>query len=501
MSEHDQPLNVPNALPLGYRFNEFEIKEVIGGGGFGIVYRAWDHQLERDIAIKEFMPASLAVRSDDLNLVLRSERFSKTFHAGLNSFIQEARLLARFNHPNLLHVLRFWVQNDTAYMGTVFYSGTTLSNFSERNPQSVNETWIRRMLPPLLGAIKTIHEAGYLHRDISLDNVQIQSSGEPILLDFGSARKTIGNLSDESETMLRPGYAPIEQYSDNDESEQGAWTDIYALGAVLHTLITGAPPPVSVVRSIEDNYQPLVQRRMAGYSTALLSAVDRALALKPEDRPQSIDDFAALMALPEREPEPLLSAKISGPGTMLVPIEEEEEVIKPASKLKTLLGHRFALPGLVAAGVLVGLGAGLLMSRGNEQTPPAETAQNSAPAVTVAPVNQPVAAPPTQADASPDTVASTPAQTSEPAQTAAREPDPQPAPPPAPVAQVYIRLQQGERVQVNGQPQALVPAVNGFATLQLAPGNYTFAISGQSGTREQTLNISEEGVWLLDPHS
>ena len=180
---------------------------------------------------------------------------------------------------------------------------------------------------------------------------------------------------------------------------------------------------------------------------------------------------------------------------------EEEEVIKPASKLKTLLGHRFALPGLVAAGVLVGLGAGLLMSRGNEQSPPDEMAQNSAPSAAVAPVNQPVAAPPTQTEAPPDTVASTPAQTSEPAQTAAREPDPQPAPPPAPVAQVYIRLQQGERVQVNGQPQALVPAVNGFATLQLAPGNYTFAISGQSGTREQTLNISEEGVWLLDPHS
>ncbi|TPV38592.1 serine/threonine protein kinase [Pantoea deleyi] len=500
MSEHDQPLNVPNALPLGYRFNEFEIKEVIGGGGFGIVYRAWDHQLERDIAIKEFMPASLAVRSDDLNLVLRSERFSKTFHAGLNSFIQEARLLARFNHPNLLHVLRFWVQNDTAYMGTVFYSGTTLSSFRERNPQSVNETWIRRLLPPLLGAIKTIHEAGYLHRDISLDNIQIQSSGEPILLDFGSARKTIGNLSDESETMLRPGYAPIEQYSDNDESEQGAWTDIYALGAVLHTLITGAPPPVSVVRSIEDNYQPLVQRRLAGYSASLLSAVDRALALKPEDRPQSIDDFAALMALPEREPEPLLSARISGPGTMLVPVEEEV-VSKPDSPLKTLLGHRFALPGLVAAGVLVGLCAGLLMSGGHQATPPAETAQNDAPAATTTPASSAVTAPPTQTDEPAETVASTPVQRAETTPTATPEPEPQPAPPAAPVAQVYIRLQQGERVQVNGQPQALVPAVNGFATLQLPPGSYTFAISGQNGTRQQTLTISEEGVWLLDPHS
>ncbi|MHB2092827.1 serine/threonine protein kinase [Pantoea dispersa] len=488
MSEHDNPLNVPNALPVGYRFNEFEIKEVIGGGGFGIVYRAWDHQLERDIAIKEFMPASLAVRSDDLNLVLRSERFSKTFHAGLNSFIQEARLLARFNHPNLLHVLRFWVQNDTAYMGTVFYSGTTLSNLRERNPQLVDEAWIRRLLPPLLGAIKTIHDAGYLHRDISLDNIQIQSSGEPVLLDFGSARKTIGNLSDESETMLRPGYAPIEQYSDNDESEQGAWTDIYALGAVLHTLITGAPPPVSVVRSIEDNYQPLAARRLPGYSQALLTAVDRALALKPEDRPQDIDAFAGLMALPEREPEPLLSAKISGPGTMLVPVEEANEA-ETLSPVKSLLRHRFALPGLVAAGVLVGLCVGLVMSGGDEPAAPAETVQNSAPA------------------ADPAVSPSAPSASSAPAATAAvtpekpREAEPQPAPPPEPVAQVYIKLQQGERVQVNGKPQALVPAANGFAALQLAPGNYTFAISGQGGTREQTLTISEEGVWLLDPHS
>ncbi|MBK0091576.1 serine/threonine-protein kinase [Erwinia sp. S59] len=480
MSEHDNHLNVPNALPLGYRFNEFEIKEVIGGGGFGIVYRAWDHQLERDIAIKEFMPASLAVRSDGLNLVLRSERFSKTFHAGLNSFIQEARLLARFNHPNLLHVLRFWVQNDTAYMGTAFYSGTTLSNVRVRNPQQIDEAWIRRLLPPLLGAIKTIHDAGYLHRDISLDNIQILSNGEPVLLDFGSARKTIGNLSDESETMLRPGFAPIEQYSDNDESEQGAWTDIYALGAVLHMLITGAPPPVSVVRSIEDNYQPLVQRRPAGYSTALLSAIDKALALKAEDRPQNIDAFAELMALPERESEPLLAAKISGPGTMLVPLEEVEAEA-PLSPAKRILQHRFALPGLVAAGVLVGLGVGVLMAGDGDDVP--AQAQNT-------PVAQSATPPPMMAE---KPVAHAEVQTA--------QANVEPAPPPAPVAQVYIRLQPGEHVQVNGKQQAVVPAANGFAALQLAPGNYTFSINSHNGAREQTLTISAEGVWLLDPHS
>lgn len=221
MTDNDNNRTVPNALPVGYRFNEFEIKEVIGGGGFGIVYRAWDHQLERTIAIKEFMPSSLAVRGEDMTLVLRSERFGKAFSAGLNSFIQEARLLARFNHPNLLHVLRFWVQNDTAYMGTLFYSGTTLSRLREEKPELINEAWIRRMLPMLFGAIKTIHDEGYLHRDISLDNIQIQDNGLPVLLDFGSARRTIGNLSDETETMLRPGFAPIEQYTDDNESEQG----------------------------------------------------------------------------------------------------------------------------------------------------------------------------------------------------------------------------------------------------------------------------------------
>ena len=177
MTDNDNNRTVPNALPVGYRFNEFEIKEVIGGGGFGIVYRAWDHQLERTIAIKEFMPSSLAVRGEDMTLVLRSERFGKAFSAGLNSFIQEARLLARFNHPNLLHVLRFWVQNDTAYMGTLFYSGTTLSRLREEKPELINEAWIRRMLPMLFGAIKTIHDEGYLHRDISLDNIQIQDNG------------------------------------------------------------------------------------------------------------------------------------------------------------------------------------------------------------------------------------------------------------------------------------------------------------------------------------
>ncbi|ADP10140.1 Serine/threonine protein kinase [Erwinia sp. Ejp617] len=471
MSQQDNSQAMPNALPVGYRFNEFEIEQVIGGGGFGIVYRARDHQLERTIAIKEFMPASLAVRNDDLTLVLRSEHFSKTFHAGLNSFIQEARLLARFTHPNLLHVLRFWVQNDTAYMGTAFYSGTTLSRLQQQRPEIINEAWIRKLLPPLFGAINTIHREGYLHRDISLDNIQIQDNGAPVLLDFGSARKAIGNLSDETETMLKPGFAPIEQYSDDNESEQGTWTDIYALGAVLHTLIVGSPPPVSVVRSIEDNYQPLAQRRPAGYSLPLLTAIDRALALQAEDRPQTVDQLAALMELKESDLDAIHEVKVDGPGTMLVAVEDEEPAPTVANKLQ-----RFKLPGMIAAGVLVGIGVGALLNSGGDDVQP-QTSQ--------APVAQPA----------PQVASSAPAAAQQPA---AQEPV---APPPEPVAQVWLQLARGDQVEINGKAEALMPSPNGFATLQLPPGEYQFRISNGRQTRSQTITIEHEGAWLLNPQS
>ncbi|PTA91782.1 serine/threonine protein kinase [Kosakonia sp. H7A] len=476
MTDHDNNRSVPNALPPGYRFNEFEIKEVIGGGGFGIVYRAWDHQLERTIAIKEFMPSSLAVRNDDMTLVLRSERFSKAFTAGLNSFIQEARLLARFNHPNLLHVLRFWVQNDTAYMGTVFYSGTTLSRLREKNPTLINEAWIRRMLPMLLGAIKTIHDEGYLHRDISLDNIQIQDNGLPVLLDFGSARRSIGSVSDETETMLRPGYAPIEQYTDDNESEQGPWTDIYALGAVLHTLIIGSPPPVSVVRSIQDTYMPLVQRNLPGYTPSLLQAVDRALALKMEDRPQTVDEFAALIEMPVAGLGDVMSVK--QPGTMLVPVEEADE--KPAAPG----WQRYKLPGLVAAGVIVGIIAGAMLFGGSSA--PEDAAQTAS----VTPEEQP--AQPVQQPAREAPAVQTP-----PAQTAAQSAESVVSQ--TPVAQLFVRMKEGEKLSLNGEAQSVSPATNGFASLKLQPGRYEVLLQGNGQSRSQTITIAKPGTWLINP--
>lgn len=473
MSANENPKTVPNALPDGYRFNEFEIKEVIGGGGFGIVYRAWDHQLERTIAIKEYMPVSLAVRAADLTLELRGERFQKLFNAGLNSFIQEARLLARFNHPGLLHVLRFWEQNGTAYMGTLYYSGMTLKEWQLTSPESISEAWIRRLLPPLLGAISTIHQAGYLHRDISLDNIQIQENQLPVLLDFGSARKEIGNLSDETEIMLKPGFAPIEQYSEEGEVEQGPWTDIYALGAVLHSLITHNPPPVSVVRCIEDNYQPLVERQPEGYSLPLLHAIDCALAMKPGDRPQTIDAFAALIDLPVSDVEAVVNS-FPVPGEP--PAARVEEPVEAAPPVVMAMNHAAASaepvtprttrrlsPALLALAAVAVLASGAAVWLANRHSAAPEAADSSA-AITQAPASAPSA-----------------------------------AAVPAALATVYLKLESGESVVLNGQPVEVKPGSSGFAALNLAAGQYKIDIHNGSVTHSQSLTIDKPGTWLINP--
>jgi tRNA A-37 threonylcarbamoyl transferase component Bud32 len=461
--------HTPNALPAGYRFNEFEIKEVIGGGGFGIVYRAWDHQLERTIAIKEYMPVSLAVRAADLSLELRGERFQKLFNAGRNSFIQEARLLARFNHPGLLHVLRFWEENGTAYMGTLYYSGMTLKEWQITSPESISEAWIRRLLPPLFGAINTIHAAGYLHRDISLDNIQIQENQLPVLLDFGSARKEIGNLSDETEIMLKPGFAPIEQYSEEGEVEQGPWTDIYALGAVLHNLITGHAPPVSVVRCIEDNYQPLVERKPEGYSLPLLHAIDCALEMKPADRPQSIDAFASLIDLPVSDVEALVTtfpvateAAISAepvavPEPQVLAVNHAAAAIEPVTPRNV----RRLSPALVAVAAIAILAVVVVVWKANRH--------NEAPPVAAAP--------------------SAPAPVAE-HHVAGLTPA---------MATVYLRLQAGENIVLNGEAQDVKPASSGFASLNLAAGNYRIEVHNGSQVLSQSLTIDKPGTWLINP--
>ena len=250
-----------NALPPGTRLDEFEIIGLIGEGGFGIVYLAHDHALQRRVALKEYLPASLAARTGRLTVTVLSEQDATTFQQGMQSFVNEARLLAQFDHPSLVKVYRFWEANGTAYMVMPYYEGPTLREALRELKTPPDEYSLKRLLSDLLDALSVLHAARCVHRDIAPDNILVLAGGRPLLLDFGAARRVIGDRGQALTVILKPGYAPVEQYADAGTMEQGPWTDLYALAAVAYLAITGEPPPASVARMISDPLRPFARSR------------------------------------------------------------------------------------------------------------------------------------------------------------------------------------------------------------------------------------------------
>jgi serine/threonine protein kinase len=288
-------------LPVGVHLRHFEITGHLGEGGFGIVYIARDHHLQRTVAIKEYMPSSLAWRLGDNTIAPISEQHRATFEAGLNSFRKEARLLAHFDHPGLVKVYEYWDANGTAYMVTPFYEGTTLKQYRRDLAAPPTEEWLKKLLQLLMGALQAMHSEHCMHRDISPDNILIRPNGVPVLLDFGAARRVINNMAQALTVILKPGYAPVEQYAQSSTNEQGAWTDVYALAAVVYFAVTGKPPIPSVARVISDTMLPLSKIAAGQYSDSFLAGLDKALSVRPEQRPQSMHELAAVLGLDDSE--------------------------------------------------------------------------------------------------------------------------------------------------------------------------------------------------------
>ncbi|WP_244830369.1 serine/threonine-protein kinase [Caballeronia sp. TF1N1] len=288
-----------NILPPGTRLGEFEIVELIGEGGFGIVYLAFDTSLDRHVALKEYMPSALASRIGATQVQVKSERYEHMFRAGLKSFINdEARLLARFDHQSLVKVYRFWEANGTAYMVMPYYKGTTLKDTLRALKKPPDEAWLRALLTPLVDALAVLHASDCFHRDIAPDNIiLLDESQRPVLLDFGAARRVIGDMTQALTVILKPGYAPIEQYAEVPSLRQGPWTDHYALAAMVYFAIAGKTPPPAVGRMVSDSYQPLAKLAAGRYSERFLKAIDHALAVQPSNRPQTDRQFAAELGI------------------------------------------------------------------------------------------------------------------------------------------------------------------------------------------------------------
>jgi serine/threonine protein kinase len=279
------------ALPPGLQLHEYRIERVLGQGGFGITYLATDANLSAEVAIKEYLPEEIAFRASDRSVSPNASQHRNRYQEGLEAFLAEARTLASFRHPNIVRVARFFEAHHTAYMVLEYERGRSFRAWWQEQMaqgQAQGERLLVQKLQPLLDGLSVVHGAGFLHRDIKPDNIQVRDEdGRLVLLDFGSASQTL-TLADQDAVVVTPGYAPPEQYG---LGEQGVWTDIYALGATLYWAVAGSKPPDAEARAAGTPLRPAVDVGQGRYGQSFLQAIDWALQMDPAQRPRTVDQW------------------------------------------------------------------------------------------------------------------------------------------------------------------------------------------------------------------
>ncbi len=322
-SENDQ------ALPLGTRLGDYRLDAIIGHGGFGITYRAFDTQLAKFVAIKEYFPVEFAVRRPDGEVGARGTRFTDDFVWGRERFLDEARALARFRHVHIVPVLRYFEANGTAYTVMEFEDGRSVAQLLRAPNRRLQPDEVRRLAEGLLSGLRGVHAQGFLHRDIKPSNIIVRHDGVPILIDFGAARQAMGGRTRTLTSILTPQYAPIEQYAL--DGKQGPWTDIYSAAAVLHHAVAGSPPPEAVSRVGVDPYRPLSVTQADRFDQTLLAAIDSGLAFAPEQRPQTVADWSAQFGAALPQVDDALTQRLPGASTAPRLSGVSREHLEPAS--------------------------------------------------------------------------------------------------------------------------------------------------------------------------
>jgi len=282
------------ALKTGEIIGRYEILSILGQGGFGITYRARDTQLEREVALKEYLPSALAIRQDGVTVLPRSTKMAEDFTWGRDRFVAEGRTLASLHGaPAIVHVFDFLEANGTAYIVMELLSGETLEDRIKRDGKLDPEA-VDKILWPLLDGLEQVHKAGFLHRDIKPANILLNPEGKPTLIDFGASRAAMAGRTTALTAIFTPGYAAAEQMT---SAKQGPWTDIYGLSATLYHAITGNTPPSAFDRMLEDKYQPLAQLAPAGFSRGLCAGIDAGLTVVSISRPQSIAGWRPILGM------------------------------------------------------------------------------------------------------------------------------------------------------------------------------------------------------------
>jgi serine/threonine protein kinase len=306
-----------NALPSGHLLDEYRIEAILGAGGFGVTYKALDTHLETWVAIKEYFPVEWSFRDHD-GVTVHSNTQGQTstvegqesdYRWGLERFLDEARVLARIQHPHVVRVKRYFRAHGTAYIVMDYEEGESLSAIL-RDDEIFDEEQIRGLLEDVLPALQAVHDQGYLHRDIKPANLYLRSTDHRVMLiDFGAARAALGYHSKSVTSLVTPGYSPPEQYTTRND-RYGSWTDIYALGAVLYRCVTGHAPTEAAERLLDDQMEPAIQAGAGRYSTNLLRAIDRALAVRPEHRFRTVSEMQTALAGSEYGDETVILAPL-----------------------------------------------------------------------------------------------------------------------------------------------------------------------------------------------
>ncbi len=276
---------------------DYRIERTLGAGGFGITYLAEEIPLARLVTIKEYFPVDFAARDPREDVVPRSRDSEGDYSWGLDRFLAEAQTLAKFTHPNIVRVYRYFLARNTGYIVLHYEEGASLKGWLKSLGRAPRQPELDRILEPLLGALETVHAADYLHRDIAPDNIMIRRDGSPVLIDFGSARGDIAKHSKTISALVKSGYSPYEQYATTSR-QQGPWTDIYSLGATLYEAVTGRRPPDSPTRMVADEMIPPADAALSSYRPQFLAAIAKSLKNEISERPKSIAEWRAELLAP-----------------------------------------------------------------------------------------------------------------------------------------------------------------------------------------------------------
>ena len=406
-------MNAPysnKALPSGAVLREWRLEDVLGVGGFGIVYRGRGTYFGELVAIKEYFPSAISDRIDGETVKPSDSSSEEIYELGLKKFLEEAKILWQLSHPerhpNIVSVRSLFEIHGTAYMVMDFESGVSLSQML-REGRRFDEASLMALLRPIIEGLERAHRAGVIHRDIKPPNILVDDTGRPVLIDFGSARFDSGQATSTKVTFYTPPYAALEQYVKT--YAQGPWTDIYSLGVVAYQCVTGEKPPEVLERLHGGANEALSTRAWPGYSPAFIRAIDAAMATRPQERPQSLSEWLKLLDGAEppvvaaddddvtrvrvRAEPPAPAASPAPPPSLPAPAAPEVSTPAAAASPRRPLDKR-VLAGVGALVLVAGIGGGVLLLPKHPPAPGVPTASAPQLAITQAgPAATPQAAP------------------------------------------------------------------------------------------------------------